>query len=95
MKAKNMSITENNLVRFALATVGILLIPLLAGWDWTTSDFIIMGTLIFGTGVAYEVITKILGKKNKVAVAVILVLALLFIWAELAVGLIGTPFAGN
>ena len=95
MKEKNSSVAQNNLVRFALATVGILLIPFIANWDWNTFDYIVMGTLIFGTGVAYEVITKTVVKKNKVIVAIILVLALFFVWAELAVGLIGTPFAGN
>lgn len=54
-----------------------------------------MGVLIFGTGVAYEIISKTIGKKYKVAVAIFILLAFLFVWAELAVGLIGTPFAGN
>lgn len=92
---KKTSLMHHNIVRFALGTALLLLIPVIGQWPWSASDFIIMGTLIFGSGVAYEVIVKQLGKKHRTAVAVILVIAFILIWAELAVGLFGTPFAGS
>lgn len=84
-----------SIIRIALATACILLIPLLGQWPWTLSDFIIMGSLIFGTGLAYELIAKKVAKKHRVAAAAALLVVFLLIWAELAVGLFGTPFAGS
>lgn len=89
-----------NIVRYIIATTAILLIPLtaMAFTDevaWTLSDFIIAGTLLLGTGVLYEVITRVLNNKYQVAVAIVLLGALFLIWAELALGLFGTPFAGS
>lgn len=93
LKTKN--ITHNNIFRFAIVTSLILLIPLLGRWPWSLGDFIVMGTLIFGTGLAYELITKKAGKNHRIAIAVVLLVALFLTWAELAVGLFGTPFAGS
>ena len=85
----------------ALGTIGILAIPMVAMQftnevDWDLRDFIIMGALIFGTGAAYVLIASFLHSKEK-RLAVGLVLAVLFLltWAELAVGIFGTPFAGS
>lgn len=89
------SIIQKNIFRIALGTAGILTIPLLASWPWTLSDFVIMGILIFGTGLAYELITKRVDKKYRVAIGVALAVAFLLVWVELAVGLFGTPFAGS
>jgi hypothetical protein len=84
-----------NIIRIAFATALLLLIPLLAKWPWTRSDFVIMGILIFGTGTAYEVIVKKIGKKHRVFIGIFLLIVFILIWAELAVGLFGTPFAGS
>lgn len=92
---KTKSLMKNNLFRLALGTAALLMIPLLLRWPWTLSDFVIMGVLIFGTGLTYELITSKLGKKHRVIVAIALLIAFLLVWAELAVGLFGTPFAGN
>ena len=63
---------------------------------WGYVDFIVMGALIFGTGLAYEVVkTKVGGAANRIVLAVVLLLAFCLIWAELAVGIFGTPFAGS
>lgn len=86
---------QNNIARLALGTALLLLIPLLGQWPWSFSDFVIMGTLIFGTGLAYELIVKKVGKKNRYVVGAVLLVVFLLIWAELAVGLFGTPLAGS
>lgn len=92
---------HKNILRLALATVLILLVPLLAmrftdEVAWGPADFIIAGILLFGTGLAYELLA---GKAHSVTYRIIIgmVLAglLLLIWAELAVGVFGTPLAGD
>ncbi len=84
-----------------LAALGLLLIPLLlmlAGGEmvWTAFDFLVAGILLFGAG---TLIALILGKvekpKYRVLWIALLLLVLFLIWAELAVGIFGTPFAGS
>lgn len=83
-----------------VATVLILLIPLIAmqfseDVVWGLFDFIIMGALLFGTGSVFVLAArKVRGTKRVIVGAVIFIIFLL-IWAELAVGLFGTPFAGS
>lgn len=78
------------LVRPAVVTALILLIPLIAMQfteevKWTVSDFVVMGILLLITGTAIEVAAKRAGKYRVIAIAGI-VFAFLWLWAELAVG---------
>ena len=79
----------------ALATVLILLLPLLAMQFtdevvWNLIDFIVMGGLLFGTGLTYELISKQMGSTGySVAVGVALLGMFLLVWVNLAVGIIG------
>ncbi|MBT8394922.1 MAG: hypothetical protein HKO81_00200 [Flavobacteriaceae bacterium] len=83
-----------------LATL-ILLIPLLAMQftnevNWNIADFATAAFLLYGTGLLIEVVlrkTKI--DYIKTIVIVTIVIVFLLIWAELAVGIFGSPFAGN
>ena len=86
----------------ALATVLILLVPLVAMQftdevNWGAADFIIMGALLFCTGLAYVLITRYAPNfVYRAAVASAIGTTFLMIWANLAVGLIGAgPHAGN
>lgn len=95
MKAKpaHISLLDNNIIRIALGTMLLLLIPLLAMQftnevEWNLIDFTVAGTLLFGTGLAYELITrKVRSTKYRAAVGAVLVTALILIWVELAVGI--------
>jgi ABC-type cobalt transport system substrate-binding protein len=84
-----------------LIVVTILLIPFFVMQftnevKWSFPDFIIAGILLFGTGLLIDFILRKTKKINYRIVAIILiVLLLLLIWAELAVGIFGTPFAGS
>ena len=85
-----------------LQMVGLLLIiPLIAMQltdevEWSLFDFIIMGTLLLITGLMGEIIFKKVKKyKHRVALYVVVAIIFLLIWAELAVGIFGTPFAGS
>ena len=82
--------------------VGLLLIiPLIAMQltdevEWSLFDFIIMGTLLLITGLMGEIIFKKVKKyKHRVILYVVVSITFLLIWAELAVGILGTPFAGS
>ena len=81
-----------------LMAVGfILLIPLMAMqftdevvWDLT--DFAIAGALLTGTGFAYSLAAKRGGNLvYRIAVGIALAGALMLVWMNLAVGIIGTP----
>ena len=79
-----------------LGIAGILLLPFITRAPWTLSDYIIMGILLLGTGAALELVMRIVTKKQHRVALVIAILAALFLtWAELAVGIFGTPFAGS
>ncbi len=86
---------KNNIFRIAVVTALILSIPLLFKWPWTLSDFIIMGILLFGTGLTFELITRRVNRRYRVFIGIALLIAFLLVWAELAVGLFNTPFAGS
>lgn len=103
MKTQNSSTSTmcKSIVRILLITAGILLIPLIAMQfteevDWGVFDFIIIGSLLVTTGLIYEfAIRKVNSAMYRGVLAVILLATLLLIWAELAVGVFGTPFAGE
>lgn len=73
----------------------ILLIPLIAmqvsdEWDWGLFDFIFAGTLLFGAALAYELIAKKGGTAAyRAAVGLAVTTALILIWMNAAVGIIG------
>jgi hypothetical protein len=76
-------------VAFAMAF--ILLIPLLAAPAWSLADFVVAGALIFGTGLTYVLVARKAGNiAYRAAVGVALAAALLLVWINLAVGVIGT-----
>ncbi len=85
-----------------VAAVGfLLLIPYLAmkftgEVNWTAIDFITAGVLLLGTGLGCEfVLRKVKNTRYRLAICAGILLLLFIVWAELAVGLIGTPFAGS
>ncbi len=79
----------------------LLLIPFVAmkftgEVKWTSIDFITAGVLLLGTGLACEfVLRKVKKLSHRVAICAAILFVLFIIWAELAVGLIGTRFAGS
>jgi hypothetical protein len=81
---------HNHIIRIALVTIGILLIPWGAmqfsgAVNWTLADFIIMGALIFVTGVMLDLVLSKMGKYRVVG-AIAIAVMFLWLWAELAVG---------
>ena len=64
--------------------------------NWTLLDFVVGGALLFGTGLMCElVMRKVNNIKHRIAISVILLVLLLLIWAERAVGIFGTTLSGQ
>ena len=64
--------------------------------DWTLSDFVTAGVLLLSTGLAIELVIRYLkAGALRTIILVVILLVLFLIWAELAVGIFGTPFAGS
>lgn len=97
MKTKNNDIIMQNKVFLwvALATGLILLIPFWAmqfagGVNWTLLDFATAGVLLFGFGSMFVLAARKLDKKYRVAIGIVFAAALLYLWAELSVGIFAT-----
>ena len=91
-----------NMMIKILPIVGLLLlIPLIAMQltdevNWSFFDFVIMGVMLSITGLAIGIIIKkIKYYKYRNIFITIIVMIFLLTWAELGVGLFGTPFAGD
>jgi hypothetical protein len=85
-----------SITRVALATAGLLLVPLVAMQftkevTWTLDDFIAAGILLFGSGLTYTLVARLGGSGTyRAAVGVAVGAGLLLIWGNLAVGFIGS-----
>lgn len=95
-------ITQNKrLFGIVLTAALLLLLPFLAMQftnevSWSMFDFVIAGVLLFGTGLAIELSLRTFkNTKHRIIMCLLLLGALFLIWAELAVGIFGTPFAGS
>jgi hypothetical protein len=86
---------RKKLFRIALVTGCLLLVPLVAMQfteqvQWNLFDFLVMGSLLFGIGLAYELVArKVSTTAYRVAVGFALAAVLLLIWVNAAVGIIG------
>lgn len=93
---KNNTLQIKNILFLALGVALILLLPWLAmqlntGVDWNVFDFSVAGALLFGTGLAYLLVAKRADTlAYRLAAGLALATALLLIWVNLAVGIIGS-----
>lgn len=95
MKTKNKDlIMQNKIFLWLIAGIGIILmIPLVAMQvshevDWDETDFIIIGSLLFIVGSMFIIAArKITKTSHRIAIGLGLTLMLMYIWAELAVGI--------
>ena len=64
--------------------------------DWSGFDFLFMTLLILSFSILINFILYYLSSSEfKFLIIFILVITFILIWAELAVGIFGTPFAGS
>ena len=79
----------------------LLVIPLilnlfLTEFQWSLFDFLVMAILLTIVGFAIEIIRyKIQNKRTRLILMLLMLLFFVFVWAELAVGIINSPFSGN
>ena len=92
----NTDATPFRLGRVMIVVAALLMVPLVAmqfssDVNWSVFDFMVAGTLLAGTGVAYELVSR-RGSNfaYRAAVGLALGSALFLVWANLAVGLIGS-----
>ncbi len=82
---------NKNITRILKVVALILLIQLFGnifidGWNWDIFDFIIMGSLLFVTGLTIDLVARKITNPFRRTVAIIAIVAALFlIWVELAV----------
>ena len=79
----------------------LLLLPLIGmfvsnQFNWSFFDFFIMGILILSLSFGIkQVFKKTKNIKYRILIIGTIVIVFLLAWAELAVGIFDTPFAGN
>ena len=82
---------RRQIVLVGLGTALLLMVPLAARFPWSLGDFVIMGTLLFGTGLAYVLISRRSESLfYKAAVGLGAGTAFLLVWVNGAVGIIGS-----
>lgn len=93
---------NNNLRLFVilLFASALLCIPFVAmrftgEVNWSAFDFIVAGVLLFCKGLAIEFVLRLVRSFSmRLALCAAILFILFLVWAELAVGIFGTPFAG-
>lgn len=90
--------------RFSILTfapLALLLIPLIAMHysdevHWTLIDFAIMGVLLLVAGMwTKKVVKRVKSFPRRATYIILIILLFLLVWAEMAVGIFGTPLAGD
>lgn len=95
MKTKKQTILIFS-VAAAILTLPLIAMQFTTEVNWTVSDFAVMAFLLFATAFCTDFILRKVPKMGQrffyIALALII---FLLIWAELAVGIFGSPFAGS
>lgn len=87
---------NKNTLLITLTVALILLVPLIAMQltdevAWSPFDFAFAGALLFAAGLAFELITRKAGNRAyRAALGIALMAAVLLVWINLAVGIIGS-----
>ncbi len=96
-----MIVPNKRLIIILSAVAVLLLIPFIAMQfteevNWTLADFIVAGILFLTSSIIIELVLRIIKKSGyRIAIIISVLVVLLLIWAELAVGIFGTPFGGS
>lgn len=101
LQNNQMSVQNIRLTAIVILALGLLLIPLTAMQftaevNWTLLDFIVAGLLLMSTGLGIEFMLRKVSKTgHRILLFTLIMFALFLVWAELAVGIFGTPLAGS
>ena len=95
-------ISQNRrLIGIVLIVALLLSVPLIAMQftnevNWSPFDFIVAGILLLGTGLLCEfVIRKVNSRNYRIAICGAVLVVLVLVWIEMAVGIFGSPLAGS
>lgn len=91
---------KTSLLRILFITATLLLIPAIGSWisgevHWSRSDYVIGGVLLMTFLAGLEIVFHWVKGTLRWILCLGVVLACVLVWAELAVGVFGTPFAGS
>lgn len=79
-----------------LLTVPLFAMQVTDEVDWGPEDFVAGGIMFGLLGIGFELVTRFVHSwKRRLLIGGVLVFAFLFIWAEMAVGIVGSPIAGS
>ncbi|GAA4359376.1 hypothetical protein GCM10023185_25900 [Hymenobacter saemangeumensis] len=87
---------SQSILRLLLATATLLMIPLVAMQfttevNWTLSDFVFAGAVLFGAGLLFVLVARNWNNTTyRLAAGVGVAAGLLLVWANAAVGLVGS-----
>ena len=96
-----MALQNKRFIAIVVSIAILLLIPLVAMQftnevNWSLQDFVAAGLLLLITGIMCEfVLRKVKNTQYRIIICVALLIICLIVWIELAVGIFGTPFAGQ
>lgn len=96
-----MNIINRRFTLLIAAAAALLSIPLVAMQftsevNWSASDFLVGGILLFGTAIFIELTLRFAkGRLSRMLLCALILLIAFLLWAELAVGIFGTPWAGS
>ncbi len=87
--------------KLALLVGSVLLIPLFGnlfveGWNWNAGGFVFAGALFYGTGLAYEVMTRRSDvRAYRLAIGIAVTTCLGIVWGNFAAGIIAEDNPAN
>jgi len=93
--------SNKRLLIMLVTAILFLTIPLVAmQWtdevQWDIYDFIVAGIGLFILAVIVELTLRIIKKKSyRLIILAFIILGFLMLWAEMAVGIFGSPIAGS
>lgn len=96
-----MAFTVKRLTIICLSVLGILLINFMAMFftsevNWSAFDFMVAGILLFSIGLSIDqVLLRVKTLRMRLVLCGLILFGLFLLWAELAVGIFGSPIAGS
>ena len=96
MMTQSQRITLLYSIPFVILSIPLMAMQFTEEVNWTISDFLVMGILLFTTVFTIDfVLKKFKTLKSRLILTVGIVVLLALVWAELAVGIFGSPLAGS
>ena len=63
--------------------------------NWSLLDFCVMGAIVLALSVTIRLIRRFLPNRQKWIYILFVIFLFILLWAELGVGIFGSPIAGN